>query len=55
MDRTPQQCRDMPELRAQIDRLDRELVAMLAMRQRYIERCIAHEFAQFDGRKGVTA
>ena len=34
----PEQCRDMAELRAGIDLLDRELVAMLAQRQRYIER-----------------
>jgi isochorismate pyruvate lyase len=38
MSRAPDQCRDMPELRAEIDRLDRALVAMLAERQRYIER-----------------
>ena len=38
MSRAPEQCRDMAELRAEIDRLDRELVAMLAERQRYIER-----------------
>ena len=34
----PQDCRDMPTLRQEIDRLDRALVAMLAQRQRYIER-----------------
>ena len=38
MSRAPEQCRDMAELRAEIDLLDRELVAMLAQRQRYIER-----------------
>lgn len=38
MSRAPEQCRDMAELRAEIDRLDRELVAMLAERQGYIER-----------------
>jgi len=38
MSRAPEQCRDMSELRAEIDRLDRELVAMLAERQGYIER-----------------
>ena len=38
MTRAPEHCRDMAELRAEIDRLDRELVAMLAQRQRYIER-----------------
>ena len=34
----PEDCRDMPTLRREIDRLDRALVAMLAERQRYIER-----------------
>jgi isochorismate pyruvate lyase len=34
----PEQCRDMAELRAEIDRLDRGLVTMLAERQRYIGR-----------------
>jgi isochorismate pyruvate lyase len=34
----PEHCRDMAELRAEIDRLDRELVTLLAQRQRYIER-----------------
>jgi isochorismate pyruvate lyase len=34
----PEECRTMPELRAQIDRLDRALVALMADRQRYIER-----------------
>jgi len=38
MTTAPEHCRDMAELRAEIDRLDRELVAMLAQRQRYIER-----------------
>ncbi len=38
MSQVPEHCRDMAELRAEIDRLDRELVAMLAERQRYIER-----------------
>jgi isochorismate pyruvate lyase len=38
MPRAPEHCRDMAELRAEIDRLDRALVAMLADRQRYIER-----------------
>ncbi len=31
-------CRSMDEVRAQIDRLDRALVALLAERQTYIER-----------------
>jgi isochorismate pyruvate lyase len=34
----PEECRTMPQLRAQIDRLDRALVALMAERQRYIER-----------------
>lgn len=34
----PAACADMPALRAQIDRLDRALVRMLAERQGYIER-----------------
>jgi isochorismate pyruvate lyase len=35
---TPAECRSMPELRGEIDRLDRDLVTLLAERQRYIER-----------------
>jgi isochorismate pyruvate lyase len=34
----PQDCHSMPELRVAIDRLDAQLVAMLARRQAYIER-----------------
>ena len=34
----PADCADMPALRAQIDRLDRLLVGLLAERQGYIER-----------------
>jgi isochorismate pyruvate lyase len=34
----PSHCKTMTELRAAIDRLDRELVALLARRQRYIAR-----------------
>jgi isochorismate pyruvate lyase len=34
----PADCADMPALRAQIDRLDRILVGLLAERQSYIER-----------------
>ena len=37
-DRLPGQCRDMTELRAEIDRIDRALVKLLSERQRYIER-----------------
>lgn len=36
--RTPQSCANMQELRAEIDALDRELVALLAQRARYIDR-----------------
>jgi isochorismate pyruvate lyase len=32
------QCRTMADIRAQIDRLDRALVGLLAERQRYVER-----------------
>ena len=35
---SPETCASMTELRAAIDRLDARLVAMLALRQRYIER-----------------
>ena len=38
MKRDPAACDDMIQLRAEIDRLDRELVALLAERRRYIER-----------------
>jgi len=38
MTTSPENCRDMAELRAEIDQLDRELVSLLAERQRYIER-----------------
>ena len=38
MTKAPAECRTMPELREQIDRLDRALVALVAERQRYIER-----------------
>ena len=33
-----EQCHNMAELRAEIDSLDRKLVTLLALRQRYIER-----------------
>jgi isochorismate pyruvate lyase len=36
--RSPAECADMDCLRAQIDRIDRILVKILAERQRYIER-----------------
>ncbi len=34
----PTQCKDMGELRVEIDRLDRELVALLSQRVAYVER-----------------
>lgn len=37
----PESCRDMGELRREIDRIDRALVALLARRQGYIERAAA--------------
>ena len=40
-DETPEQCADMGQVRAQIDRLDRELVALLAARSGYIDRAAA--------------
>ncbi|WZK90977.1 chorismate mutase [Aliisedimentitalea scapharcae] len=39
--RPPQECADMGALRAQIDRLDGDLIAMLALRAGYIDRAIA--------------
>ena len=41
MMRDPEDCRDMAELRESIDRLDRDLVALLALRARHIDRAIA--------------
>lgn len=38
--RTPSQCRTMTELRAEIDRIDRALIAALAERAGYIDRAI---------------
>lgn len=40
-DLPPENCRDMGELRREIDRIDRALVALLAQRQGYIERAAA--------------
>ncbi|MDE2109591.1 MAG: chorismate mutase [Alphaproteobacteria bacterium] len=37
-ERSPAQCENMSQLRAEIDRLDRALVKLLSERQRYIER-----------------
>lgn len=42
----PEDCTDMAEVRAEIDRLDRILVALIAERQRYIEAA-----ARIKGRK----
>lgn len=36
--RAPEDCNTMPELRGEIDCIDRALVQLLAERQRYIER-----------------
>jgi isochorismate pyruvate lyase len=41
MTREPAACGSMAELRAEIDRLDRELVALLARRAGYIDRAAA--------------
>lgn len=38
--RTPADCTTMAELRAEIDRLDRELVALFAQRVAYIDRAV---------------
>jgi len=37
----PADCRDMSEVRANIDRLDDEIIALLARRVRYVERAAA--------------
>jgi isochorismate pyruvate lyase len=36
--KSPDQCLNMSDLRAEVDRLDRALVGLLSERQRYIER-----------------
>jgi isochorismate pyruvate lyase len=41
MNRAAPDCRDMAELRGEIDRIDRALVTLLAERQTYIERAAA--------------
>lgn len=38
--RLPQDCRDMTELRVEIDALDGELIALLARRVSYIDRAV---------------
>ncbi len=53
--RQPSDCQNMDELRAEIDRLDRELVALLVARAGYIDRAIdlktsAHLPARIDAR-----
>lgn len=47
MKRAPADCSDMTELRAQIDRVDRALIATLSERRGYIER--AAELKQGNG------
>ncbi|EEW24431.1 chorismate mutase [Rhodobacter ferrooxidans] len=39
--KTPAECTTMAELRAEIDRLDEELVALFAQRVGYIDRAVA--------------
>jgi len=36
----PKTCTDMAQLRAQIDQIDKELVALLALRAKHIDRAI---------------
>ncbi len=36
----PMDCHSMPELRAEIDKVDRELIALLAVRTGYIDRAV---------------
>lgn len=38
MNRSPRDCRNMDEIRAEIDRLDRDLVGLLVQRRGYIAR-----------------
>ncbi len=55
-DRTAAQCRTMADVRAEIDRLDRALVKLLAERQTFIERAaeiktdrnVVHDQARID-------
>jgi isochorismate pyruvate lyase len=46
MTREPAACGSMAEVRAEIDRLDRVLVALLARRAGYIDRAVAVKRAQ---------
>lgn len=48
-DRPARECQTMDELRAEIDRLDRALIALLAERQSYIERA-----AEIKGDRGAV-
>ncbi|MFU8897865.1 chorismate mutase [Roseinatronobacter thiooxidans] len=48
--RLPSECRNMAELRVQIDRLDRQLIALLAERAGYIDRA-----AQLKPAEGLPA
>lgn len=48
--RAPKNCKNMTELRVEIDALDRELVAMLALRLTYIDRA-----AEIKARDGLPA
>ena len=41
MDHLPEDCRTMEDVRFEIDRIDRELVGLIAERTRYIDRAIA--------------
>ncbi len=46
MKRSPQNCADMKALRAEIDRVDRELMDLLAERTAYIDRAIEIKMPQ---------
>ncbi len=50
MKRTPENCRNMEDIRASIDALDRELMAMLKLRAEYIDRA-----AEIKSQIGVPA
>jgi isochorismate pyruvate lyase len=40
MNRLPEDCRTLDDVRSEIDRIDRELVGLIAKRTRYIDRAI---------------
>jgi isochorismate pyruvate lyase len=46
MIRAPEDCRDMDELRKEIDRIDKRLIKSLAERTRYIKRAVEIKRAQ---------